>query len=205
MLHAIVSDIHGNLPALQAVLADARECGATALLNLGDICSGPLWPKETLALLMPLELLTIAGNHERQMLAPDRHRMGPSDRFAVERLGADDLAVLSPDGAGVTYVIDYSGNRVALFPDHTARLSIARRGSCTASCRMRRPATCGSMPRRVVSTSGSSGIARSRHSMATTRGACTTSVIARSSGSSRCRSTARRRTRWRCSAPATAL
>jgi len=34
--------------------------------------------------------------------------------------------VLSPDGAGGTFVIDYSGNRIALFPDHTARLSVAR-------------------------------------------------------------------------------
>ncbi|HZN55524.1 MAG TPA: TonB-dependent receptor [Candidatus Polarisedimenticolaceae bacterium] len=34
--------------------------------------------------------------------------------------------VLSPDGAGGAFVIDYSGNRVALFPDRTARLSIAR-------------------------------------------------------------------------------
>jgi iron complex outermembrane receptor protein len=34
--------------------------------------------------------------------------------------------LLSPDGAGTTYVIDYSGNRVALFPEHTARFAIAR-------------------------------------------------------------------------------
>lgn len=45
---------------------------------------------------------------------------------AVSRDVLQEDTVLSPDGAGVTYVIDYSGNRVALFPDHTARLSIAR-------------------------------------------------------------------------------
>jgi iron complex outermembrane receptor protein len=46
--------------------------------------------------------------------------------LAVSRDVLEDQTILSPDGAGGTYVIDYSGNRVALFPDHTARLSIAR-------------------------------------------------------------------------------
>ena len=47
-------------------------------------------------------------------------------QLAVSRDVLKDHTVLSPDGAGGTYVIDYSGNRIALFPDHTARLSIAR-------------------------------------------------------------------------------
>jgi iron complex outermembrane receptor protein len=46
--------------------------------------------------------------------------------LAVSRDVLEDHTVLSPDGAGGTFVIDYSGNRIALFPDHTARLSIAR-------------------------------------------------------------------------------
>ncbi|MFY9512154.1 MAG: metallophosphoesterase family protein [Rubrivivax sp.] len=45
---AAVSDIHGNLPALEAVIADAP--GVDGWLNLGDIVSGPLWPRETAAL-----------------------------------------------------------------------------------------------------------------------------------------------------------
>ncbi|MCW7540030.1 metallophosphatase family protein [Aquabacterium sp. A7-Y] len=82
---AIVSDIHGNLPALDAVLADIQAAGADATLNLGDIASGPLWPCETLDRLMPLALPTIRGNHERQVLRP-LEGMGLSDRHAAERL-----------------------------------------------------------------------------------------------------------------------
>ena len=44
---AIFSDIHGNLPALEACYADARARGCSQFLNLGDILSGPLWPRET--------------------------------------------------------------------------------------------------------------------------------------------------------------
>jgi outer membrane receptor for Fe3+-dicitrate len=46
--------------------------------------------------------------------------------LAVSHDVLNEDTILSPDGAGGTFVIDYSGNRIALFPDHTARLSVAR-------------------------------------------------------------------------------
>jgi hypothetical protein len=48
-----------------------------------------------------------------------------SGYLAVSRDILEQDTVLSPD-AGVTYVIDYSGNRIALFPGSTARLAVAR-------------------------------------------------------------------------------
>ncbi|MBM3928213.1 MAG: metallophosphoesterase family protein [Sphingomonadales bacterium] len=76
---AVLSDIHGNLPALEAVIADAMD----AFLNLGDSLSGPLWPAETADRLIALDWPTIAGNHERQLFGAS---MGASDAFAAERL-----------------------------------------------------------------------------------------------------------------------
>jgi iron complex outermembrane receptor protein len=49
-----------------------------------------------------------------------------SGYLAVSRDVLEQDTVLSPDGAGGYYVIDDSGNRVALFPESTARLSVAR-------------------------------------------------------------------------------
>lgn len=88
---AVVSDIHGNLDALTAVLADirARHCDLT--VNLGDILSGPLQPVETADLLIGLNLPTIRGNHERQLLDTPRPRMGASDAYARDALRADQL------------------------------------------------------------------------------------------------------------------
>lgn len=83
---AALSDIHGNLPALEAVIADLRAQGCEAVVNLGDILSGPLWPAETADLLMREDWPTIAGNHERQLLTFARERMGESDAFAAARL-----------------------------------------------------------------------------------------------------------------------
>jgi predicted phosphodiesterase len=83
---AILSDIHGNLPALEAVVADAEAQHVDGFVNLGDILSGPLWPAETGDYLMARDWVTIAGNHERQVLTLPRERMGASDLFARERL-----------------------------------------------------------------------------------------------------------------------
>ncbi len=85
---AAVSDIHGNLSALDAVLADIARRGADIIVNLGDLLSGPLLPRETADRLMALDLPTIQGNHERQLLARDLEVMGDSDRHAAESVTA---------------------------------------------------------------------------------------------------------------------
>jgi putative phosphoesterase len=88
---AALSDIHGNLAALDAVLEDIRLNGVDLIVNLGDILSGALYPRETADRLMPLGLPTIRGNHERQVLDGDRERMGQSDRWALDHLRSDQL------------------------------------------------------------------------------------------------------------------
>ena len=89
---AIISDVHGNVAALDAVLADAAARTVDQIVNLGDICSGGLFPAKTADRLMPLGLPTIRGNHERQVLDQPVELMGLSDRHAAENLRADQLA-----------------------------------------------------------------------------------------------------------------
>lgn len=92
---AALSDIHGNLAALDAVLKDIRSAGADLIVNLGDILSGALYPSETADRLMSLALPTIRGNHERQILAGEREHICQSDRGAFDRLGPDQLDWIS--------------------------------------------------------------------------------------------------------------
>jgi len=92
---AVLSDIHGNLPALEAVLAEAAAAGVDRFVNLGDIVSGPLWPRETAQRLMALDWPTIAGNHERQLLTLPRERMNLSDGHAAAELGEAERAWLA--------------------------------------------------------------------------------------------------------------
>lgn len=81
---AVVSDIHGNLPALHAVLEDIARRGADRIVNCGDSLSGPLWPRETADLLIEQGWPSIAGNHERQLLACAQSPGSDADQYAYE-------------------------------------------------------------------------------------------------------------------------
>lgn len=83
---AVISDIHGNVDALAAVLADIQSLGLECILNLGDHFSGPLAPAETAELLLPLKAISIAGNHDRILVQDDPATMGLSDRIAHDQL-----------------------------------------------------------------------------------------------------------------------
>lgn len=88
---AVISDVHGNLRALEAVLADIQTRNVDLTVNLGDALSGPLEPAETADLLMSLELPTVRGNHERQLLTHAPDEMGPSDAFTLGQLRPEHL------------------------------------------------------------------------------------------------------------------
>ncbi|HJR75006.1 MAG TPA: metallophosphoesterase family protein [Luteimonas sp.] len=91
---ALISDIHGNLAALEAVAADIARRGADRVVVLGDNVSGPLLPSETARYLMASGWLTLAGNHERQILHPGPGGRAPSDHYAFEQLSDAELAWL---------------------------------------------------------------------------------------------------------------
>ncbi|QQS14858.1 MAG: metallophosphoesterase family protein [Rhodospirillales bacterium] len=84
---AAISDIHGNRLALEAVLDDILRRGVDATVNLGDILSGPLDPVGTAGILIPLDLPTIRGNHERHVLDDPAARLGRTDAFTRGALG----------------------------------------------------------------------------------------------------------------------
>jgi putative phosphoesterase len=67
---AALYDIHGNFPALEAVLGEVREADVDQVVIGGDVLPGPM-PRETLARLLDLELPVrfIRGNGDRVVLA----------------------------------------------------------------------------------------------------------------------------------------
>jgi hypothetical protein len=68
---ALLYDVHGNLPALEAVLADADSAGAQRYLLGGDYALFGAWPQETVARLRELDADWIRGNGERWTGSPD--------------------------------------------------------------------------------------------------------------------------------------
>ncbi len=65
MKFAVISDIHGNLPALDAVIADAEKENVSGFIFAGDYCIGNPWPDECIARICALERkYAVRGNEE---------------------------------------------------------------------------------------------------------------------------------------------
>jgi len=86
---AILSDIHGNLLALETVLEDLQSKGVDATINLGDCVTSPTWPRETLELLDVLGWPTVRGNHDRKLVEKTRDEMEPTVAFTSDSLTAE--------------------------------------------------------------------------------------------------------------------
>ena len=69
--YAFISDIHGNSPALTAVLRDIDRRGIGAIYNLGDSLFGPLDPHGTFDILTSGNIIHLRGNGDRELLAAD--------------------------------------------------------------------------------------------------------------------------------------
>ncbi|MEO5719200.1 MAG: metallophosphoesterase family protein [Chthoniobacterales bacterium] len=67
MRFAILSDIHSNLEALEAVLEDAKAQACTHFVCLGDIVGYNANPKECLKIIQDLECPVVKGNHDEQV------------------------------------------------------------------------------------------------------------------------------------------
>lgn len=96
---AVIYDVHGNLPALEAVLVDAREQGATSFLLGGDYALFGPWPAETVAALRELPDATwIRGNVDRWTAFPEQVSDDQGLQVAIaacrRELGAEHAADL---------------------------------------------------------------------------------------------------------------
>src|ERR1700722_9431728 len=105
---AVLSDIHGNSFALDAVLDALPGVSADLVLNLGDSLSGAVDPRATAETLGSHPgFVTISGNHDRQLLTVTADRMGGVDQIAdaaitgANRLWLGDARPLARPAAGV--------------------------------------------------------------------------------------------------------
>lgn len=96
---AVLADTHGNLPALEAVLANTRQHAVDGFVIAGDFTGGPQ-PQETIDLLRSLDGWLIRGNSERYVLdyhdgqAPEAWRFGEqwaTFRWSYERLSQETI------------------------------------------------------------------------------------------------------------------
>ncbi|WP_440950187.1 YfcE family phosphodiesterase [Methanosphaerula subterraneus] len=98
---ALIADVHANLPALEAVLADAAQRGASVVINAGDLVGGGPFPDEVVSRLRRAESIDIRGNAERKVFSVQngKHQKGGKDRtmalWTWEALSPENRAYLA--------------------------------------------------------------------------------------------------------------
>jgi len=90
---AVLSDIHSNVFALDAVIKDVKKHSVDLKANLGDILYGPIAPKSTFELLMEHDFITISGNQDRQIYESTEEEIesNPTMQFILDDLGSKPL------------------------------------------------------------------------------------------------------------------
>jgi predicted phosphodiesterase len=74
MRYALISDIHANLPALDAVLADIDDrADFDAIYHLGDLVGYAPWPNEVVATIRDRRIAGVAGNYDSTVATDYKH------------------------------------------------------------------------------------------------------------------------------------
>lgn len=104
---ALLYDVHGNAPALDAVLADAARHGVDAYLIGGDVALFGPWPDETVARLRELQPATwIRGNGERWTAHPEEAPPFVGGAAAAVRAALGDALVAELDALPQSAAVD---------------------------------------------------------------------------------------------------
>lgn len=88
MKYAIIADVHGNAPALELAMQDARAQGAQGFLFAGDYCVSAPWADDVVNIMRGAEnALYVCGNEERYLHLPD----GDDAQFEISRWTARSM------------------------------------------------------------------------------------------------------------------
>ena len=108
---AVLADVHSNLPALQAVLADVDRIGPDGIWVAGDLVGYNPWPNEVLEILRERHVRAIRGNHDRGAIGGDTFRF---NELAAEAVRWTRIH-LTP--AGVGYLKDLEDRTRGSMPE----------------------------------------------------------------------------------------
>lgn len=86
---AVISDVHGNLLALESVLEDIYKNNIRTIINLGDNIYGPLWPEETSLLLRKHDIIHVLGNEDEILF--NQFPKNPTCQFVLNQISIETL------------------------------------------------------------------------------------------------------------------
>jgi predicted phosphodiesterase len=107
---ALISDIHVNLPALEAVYHSIKDKNIIELYNLGDSLYGPLWPEETAKFLIENSIKSISGNEDKDLL--EKTNKNETEKYTISQISELSISWLKilPDYYENDYITLFHGS-----------------------------------------------------------------------------------------------
>lgn len=123
---ALFSDVHANLPALEACLKSIDEQKPDAIYCLGDLVGYNVWPNEVIQLIRERGIATLAGNHDLKVTAVDRENESDSNgkNFAYSIVGKPERNYLLSLPAHIRLTFDLNGQEINLLFVHGSPRSV---------------------------------------------------------------------------------
>ena len=117
MLVGLISDVHSNSVAMEAVLEELDEMGVKIILHAGDIVGYNPYPDETIELFKKKKIVSILGNHDRALMTGDTSDFNPYAAASMEwtrnTISQDSLNYIL--GLKNTVTLDVKGERIVMF------------------------------------------------------------------------------------------
>ncbi len=119
---ALIGDVHANLPALEAVLAHARQHGAGAIWDVGDVVGYGPFPDASIRRLQEENVISIVGNYDLKVLAFESKKKAWRRKKRPEKFLAFQWAYANLSEGSRRYLrslpqkrtIDIAGRRIML-------------------------------------------------------------------------------------------
>jgi len=126
---ALISDIHANLPALEAALIDIEARKPDAIYCLGDLVGYNIWPNEVIDHIRKRGIATLAGNHDLKVVpgtgSHNAETEGkPGKNYGYEIVGEDEKEYLMTLPAHIRLEFQIKGEKMNLLLVHGSPRSV---------------------------------------------------------------------------------
>jgi putative phosphoesterase len=125
---ALFSDVHANLPAMEACFKSIDEQKPDAIYCLGDLVGYNVWPNEVIRLIRERNIATLAGNHDLKLPLPGSEQElrfdADSKNYAYALVGKEERNYLLSLPAHIRLAFELNGEKINMLFVHGSPRSV---------------------------------------------------------------------------------
>lgn len=121
---ALLSDIHANLPALEAAFANIDLCEPDAVYCLGDLVGYNVWPNEVIHIIQNRKIATLAGNHDLKVPKRGKEMEATGKNYAYSIVGEQEKEYLLTLPAHIRLEFQFNGEKLSVLFVHGSPRSV---------------------------------------------------------------------------------